>query len=51
MLPEAAYDLILQLTFVRAAAHVLRGAPAEWSHVQTAPSTQPSRPAVHPAMP
>jgi biofilm PGA synthesis N-glycosyltransferase PgaC len=51
MLPEAAYDLLLQLTFVRAAAHVLRGAPAEWSHVTAAPSAELSRTAVHPAMP
>jgi biofilm PGA synthesis N-glycosyltransferase PgaC len=51
MLPEAAYDLLLQLTFVRAAAHVVRGAPAEWSHVQAAPSTQLSRSPVTPAMP
>jgi poly-beta-1,6-N-acetyl-D-glucosamine synthase len=33
MIPEAAYDLLLQVTFVRAAWHVLRGVPAEWSHV------------------
>jgi cellulose synthase/poly-beta-1,6-N-acetylglucosamine synthase-like glycosyltransferase len=51
MLPEAAYDLLLQLTFVRAAVHVLRGAPAEWSHVTPAPSAQLSRTAVHPVMP
>jgi biofilm PGA synthesis N-glycosyltransferase PgaC len=51
MLPEAAYDLLLQLTFVRAAVHVLRGAPAEWSHVTPAPSAQLSRTAVQPVMP
>jgi poly-beta-1,6-N-acetyl-D-glucosamine synthase len=31
--PEGAYDLLLQATFVRAAYHVLRAVPAEWSHV------------------
>jgi cellulose synthase/poly-beta-1,6-N-acetylglucosamine synthase-like glycosyltransferase len=34
MIPEATYDLLLQATFVRATYHMLRGAPAEWSHVQ-----------------
>ncbi len=43
MVPEAAYDLLLQVTFVRASLHMLRGTPAEWSHVQAA---QPARPAV-----
>jgi cellulose synthase/poly-beta-1,6-N-acetylglucosamine synthase-like glycosyltransferase len=33
VIPEAGYDLLLQVTFVRATLHVLRGAPAEWSHV------------------
>ncbi len=33
IVPEAAYDLLLQATFVRAALHVLRAVPAEWSHV------------------
>ncbi len=31
LVPEAAYDLLLQLTFVRAAWHVIRRAPADWS--------------------
>ncbi len=38
MIPEAAYDLLLQATFVRAAVHVLRAAPAEWSHLQASGS-------------
>jgi biofilm PGA synthesis N-glycosyltransferase PgaC len=44
MIPEVAYDLFLQATFVRAASHALRGVPAHWSH---APTTSVSGEEVH----
>ena len=42
LIPEAAYDLMLQVTFIRAAVHVLRGVPAQWSHLASPATGQES---------
>jgi cellulose synthase/poly-beta-1,6-N-acetylglucosamine synthase-like glycosyltransferase len=44
--PEAAYDLLLQFTFIRAAYQVVRKAPAQWS---TEPPHRPAGRLAHPA--
>jgi poly-beta-1,6-N-acetyl-D-glucosamine synthase len=40
LLPELAYDLILQYSFLRAAVHSARGTDATWHHVTTQSTTQ-----------
>jgi biofilm PGA synthesis N-glycosyltransferase PgaC len=39
VLPEIAYDLLLQATFVRAGVHILRRAEAHWAHAPVSPET------------
>jgi poly-beta-1,6-N-acetyl-D-glucosamine synthase len=39
LLPEIGYDLFLQLTFVRAAIHILRRSEAHWAHAPASPPT------------
>jgi len=43
LLPELAYDLVLQATFLRAMLHCLRGTQATWHHVRTPSVTTPMR--------